>query len=179
MSVTPKHSRRSVLTVVAAMPVASAPSLGSALDVGEPDQVFALIDAARLAMAEHVEQIRIEDAIAVKLVAERDGIDPLDPELKAANEKTAELCGISCDADDAVLNARPRTRAGVVAQLMFAAEYMARSVILSGDGPWLYDEDQILPILVNAARLIDGPLVSKIELSERLAKILSYEDQEA
>jgi hypothetical protein len=39
--------------------------------------------------------------------------------------------------------------------------------------------DRILLLLVNAARVIDGPLVSKIELSERLVKILSYEDQEA
>jgi hypothetical protein len=35
----------------------------------------------------------------------------------------------------------------------------------------------LLPLLVNAVRMIDGPLVSKIGLSERLAKIMSYEDQ--
>jgi hypothetical protein len=32
--------------------------------------------------------------------------------------------------------------------------------------------------LVNAAQVIDGPLVSKIGLSERLSKILRYVDQE-
>jgi hypothetical protein len=33
------------------------------------------------------------------------------------------------------------------------------------------------PLLVNAARTIDGAVVSKIELSERLTKILRYVDQ--
>jgi hypothetical protein len=36
-----------------------------------------------------------------------------------------------------------------------------------------------LLLLVNAAQVIDGPLVAKIGLSERLAKIFSNEDQAA
>jgi hypothetical protein len=32
------------------------------------------------------------------------------------------------------------------------------------------------PVVVNAARLLDGPLVSRIGLSDRLAKILSGEE---
>jgi hypothetical protein len=45
------------------------------------------------------------------------------------------------------------------------------------DGPELDDGTVVLPLLVNAAWTIDGTLVSKIGLSERLAKILSYVDQ--
>jgi hypothetical protein len=43
-------SRRSVLTALAAAPVTGVPALAGAPDPGEPDPVFALIDAARLAL---------------------------------------------------------------------------------------------------------------------------------
>jgi hypothetical protein len=60
---------------------------------------------------------------------------------------------------------------------MFGAEFLAERTALGEDGPEFDDGTVLLPLLVNAARMIDGPLVSKIELSERLAKILSFVDQ--
>jgi hypothetical protein len=91
------------------------------------------------------------------------------PEAAARREKTAALCGISCDADDAVFNAMPCTRAGLAAQLIFAAEYAAEHP----------GSDCLFQAAVKAAHLLDGPLVAKIGLSERLAEILSYEDHAA
>jgi hypothetical protein len=85
-------------------------------------------------------------------------------------EKTKALCYIVGDAENAVLDAKPRTLAGLAAQLIFAAEI------------WVYDDLSgfLIPLLVNAARMIDGPLVSKIALSKQLAERLSDdEDQEA
>jgi hypothetical protein len=62
---------------------------------------------------------------------------------------------------------------------MFAAEFMAEQVPIDEDGPKLEVSDRILLLLVNAAQVIDRPLVAKIRLSVWLAKILSYEDQAA
>ena len=79
----------------------------------------------------------------------------------------------------AVIDAKPRTLAGLAAQLLAAAEYLAPGIPLYDDGPLFDDATRLLPLLVNAARMIDGPLVSKIGLSKRLAEILSFEEQEA
>jgi hypothetical protein len=68
------------------------------------------------------------------------------------------------EAEMAVIAAKATTRAGLVTQLMFAAEGWARR------------GGYITSLLVNAARAIDGPLVSKIGLSEHLAKMLSETD---
>lgn len=81
-------------------------------------------------------------------------------------------------AEKAVFDARPRTRAGIAAQLIYAAEYIAEYVRLPRDeAPELNDQDVILPLLVNAARSIDPAGVPKIALGDRLAKMLSYADQ--
>jgi hypothetical protein len=94
----------------------------------------------------------------------------------AAHNAQHADCAAVFDTEDAVLDAMPRTHAGVAAQLMFAAEFMAEQVSIDENDPaW----DRILLLLVNAAQVIDGPLVSKIGFSERLAEILSYEDQAA
>jgi hypothetical protein len=172
-------SRRSVLTALAAVPVASVPVLADAADAGEPDPIFALIDAARLALKAHEEALDNcfdpAEAQAVALAKVRFGdklcdLEALYPPLKAAQEKIDALGTIQCDAEDAVLDAKPRTLSGLAAQLIFAAEI------------WLYNDpaDFLVPLLVNAARMIDGPLVSKIGLSEYLAEHLSDdEDQDA
>jgi hypothetical protein len=76
------------------------------------------------------------------------------------------LCRIQCHAEDAVLDAKPLTLSGLAAQLMCAAERYSVNE----------KDEYFLPLLVNAARMIDGPLVSKIGLSEQLAERLS-EDQ--
>jgi hypothetical protein len=44
-------SRRFVLTALAAMPVGGVPALADVAATGEPDPIFSLIDAARLARA--------------------------------------------------------------------------------------------------------------------------------
>jgi len=138
-------SRRSVLTALAAVPPAGVPALADAAATGDPDPLFALIDAVKLAEAARDAQDADYDAVF--------------------------------DAEDAVMDARPRTRAGVAAQLMFAAEFLAELIEFDEDGPKLGVRDRILLLLVNAAQVIDGSLVSKIRLSERLAEILSYVDQ--
>ena len=146
------HSRRTVLTALAVTPVAGVPALADAAGTSEPDPIFALIDAAKRANANLSE---------------------------AAEEKESECVHILLDAEKAVLNAKPRTLTGLAAQLLFAAEYLAGETMLFDAGP-LFDEGTcLLPLLVNAARMIDGPLVSKIGLSDRLAKILSFEEQAA
>lgn len=103
----------------------------------------------------------------------------LELSLAAVREKEGECVEKILNADDAVLHAKPRTRGGAVAQLMFAAELLAEQIPLDEDGPEFSDDNRILPLLVNAAQMIDWPLFSKIGLSERLAKILSFADQEA
>jgi hypothetical protein len=75
------------------------------------------------------------------------------------------------------LDATPRTLAGLAAQLVFAAEYLAPGIPLYDDGPLFDESTRLLLLLVNAARMIDASRVSKIGLSEGLAKILSYEEQ--
>jgi hypothetical protein len=86
------------------------------------------------------------------------------------------LYGIQCDAEDAVIDAKPRTWSGLVAQLIFAAEFLAEEASLGEDGPNFDEGTVLLPLLVNAARMIDSAVVSKIELSEQLAK-MSFVDQ--
>jgi hypothetical protein len=46
-------SRRSVLTAIAAVPVAGVPAVAEVADTSEPDPIFALIDAAKLALEAH------------------------------------------------------------------------------------------------------------------------------
>jgi hypothetical protein len=53
---------------------------------------------------------------------------------------------------------------------------VAEQTWLLEDGPVFDDAGRLLPLLANAARMIDGPLVSKIGHSERLVEILSYVD---
>jgi hypothetical protein len=151
-----------------------------ARDAGEPDPIFALIDAVRLAKAAHEAALKIEYAIKEEANAAvqakyGDGrrgqaLEDEYPPLKAVREKNDSLSTIQCDAENAVLDAKPRTLAGLAAQLIFAAEI------------WVYDDLSgfLIPLLVNAAQMIDGPLVSKIALSKQLAERLSDdEDQEA
>jgi hypothetical protein len=69
------------------------------------------------------------------------------------------------------------TWSGLVAQLIFAAEFLAEETSLGEDGPNFDEGTVLLPLLVNAARMIDSAVVPKIELSEQLAKIMSFVDQ--
>jgi hypothetical protein len=97
------HSRRSVLTALAAVHVASAPVLAGIADAGEPDPIFALIDAAKLATAAYAEAVQIEGAAEKQAFAirkaeygddRRCNLGAIYPPLKAAREKTAMLYGI-------------------------------------------------------------------------------------
>jgi hypothetical protein len=86
---------------------------------------------------------------------------------KAAQEKIDALSTIQWDAEDAVLDAKPRTLAGLAAQLICAAERYSLNA----------NDEYLVPLLVNAARTIGG---SEIELLEQLAEFLSDdEDQDA
>src|SRR5262245_17787249 len=147
------HSRRTVLTALAAATTASVPAFASVAGTSELDPIFALIEAAKRANANLSE---------------------------TAEEKESECVHILLDAEKAVLNAKPRTLAGLVAQFLFAAEYLAELTWLNEDGgPFYSDEGLVLPLLVNAARMVDGALVAKIGLSDRLEKILSFKEQAA
>jgi hypothetical protein len=168
---TDSHSRRSVLTALAAVPVASVPALAGVGDASEPDPIFALIDAARLALKAHEEALENcfdpAEVQALALAEAKFGDKPCDlealyPPLKAAREKVDPLGRIQYDAEDAVLGAKPRTLAGLAAQLVFAAHF------------WEYDDpgNFLVPFLVNAARTIDAQLVSKIGFSEHVAECL-------
>jgi hypothetical protein len=83
--------------------------------------------------------------------------------LAEVEEKESQCCRAIHDAEDAVLGAKPCTHAGVAAQLIFAAEIYSVNE----------SDEYLVPFLVNSARTIDGPLVSKIGLSEYLAERLS------
>jgi hypothetical protein len=73
--------------------------------------------------------------------------------LADVEEKESQCCGALYYAENAILGTKLCTHAGVATQLIFAADrYSANEV----------DEYRI-PLLVNAARTIDGELVSKIE----------------
>jgi hypothetical protein len=121
----------------------------------EPDPIFALIDAAKLANAASKEAT--DRFIAMHAAA--------DPARDEAHRKCLALCHIASDANDAVFNAKPCTRAGLAAH-SFLRRYAAENS----------DTDFFFQAVVNAARLLDGPLVSRIGLSDRLAKILSGEE---
>jgi hypothetical protein len=181
-------SRCTVLTALAAVPVAGMPALADAADADELGPIFALIEAAKVAEAAHNEALHsllypAEKQAYAERAKHGDGphkaLEDIYPPLKAAREKLYALSTIQCDAEDAVIDAKSRTRAGLAAQLMFAAEFLAEQTNLGEEGPEFDDTTVLLPLLVNAARMIDSPLVSKIALSDRLAEILSYEDQEA
>jgi hypothetical protein len=169
-------SRRSILTALAAVPAVGVPALDDVADTSEPDPVFSLIDAARLALEALNEALEIENAIEEEAIAARRAkyggapwprdLEDECPPLKAAQEKIDALGTIQCDAEDAVLDAKPRTLAGVAAQLICAAERYSVNE----------KDEYFLPLLVNAARMIDSAVVSKIGLSEQLAGRLS-EDQ--
>jgi hypothetical protein len=163
-------------------------ALAGVAGTSEPDPIFALINAARLAWAAHVAAPPAESAAQKEAYAIRDAhyggdqrcdLEAIYPPLKVAQERVYALCDIACDAEDAALGAKPSTLAGLAAQFIFAAECLAEETQLFDDGPLFDNGTRILPLLVNAARMIDAPLVSRIGLSERLAKILSYEDQAA
>jgi hypothetical protein len=153
-------SRRSVLTALAAVPAAGVPAFAAIADTSKPDPIFALIDAAKQANARlHDEGLRYSGE--------------LDEQRRANLELSAKAAR---EAEDAALAAKPRTLAGLAEQLIFAAEFLAEQTCLCEDGPWFDEATDILPLLVNAARMLDGELVSKIGLSEQLAERLS-EDQ--
>jgi hypothetical protein len=150
------------------------PAVAGVADTSEPDAIFALIDAAKLAQARFLKVLeelnnKLEElSHSGELDAQRR--TNLELSLAEVREKERQCCGASSDADNAVLDAKPRTLVGLASPLIFAAEC------------YLFNEkdEYFLPLLVNAARMIDGPLVSKIGLSEQLAEILSDdEDQEA
>jgi hypothetical protein len=143
---TDSPSRRSVLTALAAVPVAGVPAVAGVANASEPDPIFALIDAARLAK--------------VSLSAAPGDLDEIE------EDKLSELLR---KAEGAVLKAKPRTLAGLAAQLIFAADF------------WAYDDpgNFLVPFLVNAARTIDAPLVSKIGFSKHVAECLSDDEEDA
>jgi hypothetical protein len=170
-------SRRSVLTALAAVPVAGVPALVDVADTSEPDPIFVLIDVARLAKEAHEAALEIESDIEEEAIAARkakygDGPYPRAledeyPPLKAVQEKNDPLCGIQCRAEDAVLDAKPCALAGLAGQLIIAA------------GVWLHNEpdhDRLLSLLVNAARLVGGP---EIKLPEELAEFISDDEDQA
>jgi hypothetical protein len=76
------------------------------------------------------------------------------------NEKIADVRG---DAEDVVMQAQPRTHAGAVALLVFAAEYWQRHEV--------EDYPDIPAAMVTAARAIAGD-PSKIVISDKLAASL-------
>jgi hypothetical protein len=174
---TDSPSRRSVLTALAAVPVAGVPAVADVADTSESDPIFALIDAVRLALKAHEEALEIqadieEEAIAAAKAKYGGAPRPLDleedeyPPLKEIREKNDPLSGIQCDAENAVLDAKPRTLAGLAGQLIIAA------------GVWLHNEpdhDRLLSLLVNAARLVGG---SEIEIPEELAEFISDDEDQ-
>lgn len=121
------------------MPVAGVPALAGVADAGEPDPVFGLIDAAKQ------ERAYLDEYF--------DNLDGQPASLVEAGRK----CETVLMAEMAAIAAKATTSAGLVTQLMFAAEW------------WAQHDGYIVSPLVNAARMLDGPLVSKIGLSERLA----------
>jgi hypothetical protein len=170
-------SRRSVLTALATAPAAGVPAFaGDAADAGEPDPIFALIDAAKMALKALNEALEIENDIEEETIAAvrakyGDGPWPRDledeyPPLKAMMEKTSLLSDIQCRAEDAVLDGKPRALAGLAAQLIVAA------------GVWLDNEPdhhRLMVLLVNAARMVGGP---EIEIPEELAEFLSDDEDQ-
>jgi hypothetical protein len=128
-------------------------SLAGASDAGEPEPIFALIDAARQARARLYEVL--DDLNELEELEYSNKPDELS--LAEVEEKESQCCRAIHDAEDAVLGAKPCTHAGVAAQLMFAAEIYSVNE----------SDEYLVPLLVNAAWTIEGPHVSKIGLSER------------
>jgi hypothetical protein len=85
--------------------------------------------------------------------------------LIAANDHADNLTEELADAEDAVMRAKPRTPAGLVALLVFAAEFSLRGAA--------FEPGEIAPVLVLAARAIAGRDASQIELSEKLSAVLA------
>ena len=81
----------------------------------------------------------------------------------AADRLHDELLDARMETEDAIMQAQPRTRAGVVALLVFAAEYWERKDI--------EDYPDIPAAMITAARAIAGD-PSKIVPSDRLASSL-------
>jgi hypothetical protein len=169
-------SRRSVLTALAAVPVAGVPALADVANTSEPDPIFALLDAARFAKAKYSKALEIEGAAERQAFAIREAeygddrrcnLKAIYPPLKVARKKCAALGYALSVAEEAALDAKARTLAGLAAQLIFAAESYESALDL---------DYCLVPLLVNPAWAIEGPLVSKIGLSEQLAGRLS-EDQ--
>jgi hypothetical protein len=89
--------------------------------------------------------------------------------LDEAERRTVELCQLRWDAEDAVLNAQPRSHAGIFALLMFVAEYLAEDM----------DSDmcKIVPVFVNAARAMRATAgdAAPISISKSLQEVLDGE----
>jgi hypothetical protein len=160
---TASPSRRSVLTALAAVPAVGVPALADVADAGEPDPIFALIEAANLAKAKYSKALEIEGAAERQAFAIREAeygddrrcnLKAIYPPLKAAEKKCAAFGYALGVAEEAALDAKARTRAGLAAQLMFAAENYESALNL---------DYCLVPLLVNAARTIGG---SEIELPE-------------
>jgi hypothetical protein len=83
--------------------------------------------------------------------------------LNAAMRLHEEFVGARMDAEDAVMQVQPRTHAGVVALLVFAAEYWERHQI--------EDYPDLPAAMAAAARAIAGD-PSKVVISEKLAASL-------
>jgi hypothetical protein len=158
-------SRRFVLTALAAMPVGGVPALADVAATGEPDPIFSLIDAARLARARLYEVLDVFNELEELELSNK--LDEQHRELLAdVEEKESQCCGALYYAENAILGTKLCTHAGVATQLIFAADrYSANEV-----------DEYLIPLLVNAARVIDNAVVSKIGLSDQLARRLS-EDQ--
>ncbi len=87
------------------------------------------------------------------------------PGMTAAFNLT-ETTGDAClETERTVLHPHPHTPEGVIAQLVFAAELAA------GDGE--ISASEIVPALINTARIIAGVNTTKIELSENIAAVLA------
>jgi hypothetical protein len=113
-------SRRSVLTALAEVPAPGVPALADVANTSEPDPIFALIDAAKRA-----ETVLLEASGQLGEMEEQCRANP-NLSLAEADENAAKCCHVLCDAEDAVLDVKPRTLSGLAAQLMFAAERVTR-----------------------------------------------------
>lgn len=83
-----------------------------------------------------------------------------------AGRQADELIDVAWDAEVAILRAHPKTPAGAVDLLMFAAQCVAK------DSDY-HNSERTARAMVNAARAIAGPDPSKIKLSDELAALVS------
>jgi MutS domain I len=114
------------------------------------------------------ERLRLDKATAMFSTTSMNFISmSLKTDLNAAEERWHELTDARWDAQDAVLNAQPRSHAGVLALQMFTAEYLADDMETN--------TCKIVSVIVNAARsmrAIAGD-TRLLTISKELAEVLS------